>query len=495
MSMPVTLGELLSESSLPKTLAGLPVGDLRIDSRKVQSGDVFVCVGGEQYIPDAIKAGAAAILFDDAKGSSASSVTNEQGTPVIKIKALAEKNAELAARRYPVNLPIIGVTGTNGKSTLVSLIAQFMQRAGSEKVATIGTLGIGVWGEPYIDTGMTTPDIFTNYAYLSAFEEQGVTCAAMEISSHGLMQDRVKDLSINTAVFTNLTQDHLDYHGSFADYRAAKRRLFTMPSVKAAVVNADDENADVMIDGSDHLNVLRFGINASADVMASNLRALSNGMAFDLKTPWGSAAVQSPLLGVFNVYNLLAALCVAALHGIHFSRMLEVIPSIEAIAGRMECLESVAGIQVVVDFAHTPDALEQALKAVKAHTVGRIWVVFGCGGDRDQQKRALMGAVADEIADQIIITSDNPRSESPERIIEMIASGCKKNVYRVADRKEAIGFAIAQAQAGDTVLIAGKGHETVQIIGNKKTPFSDVQVALEFLALRDKSKGVVNHAT
>ena len=514
--MTMLLGTLLDLTSLDTTtadaLAALSIGDLRVDSRQIREGDVFVCLGAEQYIPQVIKAGASVVLLDaqtvdkqaaeaqviDARGFDANtdlrksllavvSTTEQNGVPVLAIDKLSKHTSLLAACRYRQRLPMIGVTGTNGKSTLVSLIAQLIQKTTQRKIGTIGTLGVGLWGKGYHETGMTTPDIFTNYASAEALAEQQASAIAIEVSSHGLMQDRVEGLPIHTAIFTNLTQDHLDYHGTLEDYRDAKRRLFLLPSVKTAVINADDTNASAMIAGSDHLNVLRFGIQSSAAVQASELRALPNGMQFKLKTPWGSAFITSPLLGVFNVYNLLAAICAAAIEGIPFHDITRQIPSLEAIPGRMECLPSVEGIQTVVDFAHTPDALEQALKAIKAHTVGRIWVVFGCGGDRDKQKRALMGAVADEIADHIVITSDNPRSEDPSEIMSAIASGCKKPTQLIEDRYEAIAFAIDQAAAGDSLLIAGKGHETYQLIGDKKLPFSDVDVAKTLLQQRLES--------
>ncbi len=499
--MTIMLGALLDLTSLDAAvadaLAQLPVGDLRMDSRQVQKDDVFVCFGAEQYIPQVVQAGASIVLLeakvDDVAEEqpqtllAAVSVTEQDGVPVLAVNQLSENKALLAARRYPQRLPMIGVTGTNGKSTLVSLIAQLIQKTTQSKVGTIGTLGVGLWGEGYHETGMTTPDIFTSYASVSALADEQASAIAIEVSSHGLMQGRVNGLPIHTAVFTNLTQDHLDYHGTLEDYRDAKRRLFLLPTVKAAVINADDANAKAMIEGCDNLNVLHFGIQSNAAVQASDLRALPNGMQFNLKTPWGNAFVTSPLLGVFNVYNLLAAICAAAIEGIPFHDITQKIPLLEAIPGRMECLPSVDGVQTVVDFAHTPDALEQALKAIRAHTVGRIWVVFGCGGDRDKQKRALMGAVADEIADHIVITSDNPRSEDPSAIMSAIASGCKKPTQLIEDRSEAIAFAIDQAAAGDSLLIAGKGHETYQIVGDKKLPFSDVDVAQALLQQRLES--------
>ncbi|HEY7771850.1 MAG TPA: UDP-N-acetylmuramoyl-L-alanyl-D-glutamate--2,6-diaminopimelate ligase [Marinagarivorans sp.] len=508
----LTLAHLLPDQVLPPTIANLFVGDLRLDSRQVSAGDVFICLGGEAYIDEVVKAKAVAVLFDDnsrdvfnKRGINTASPSYYESTVFVAVPSLAAQLAELAGRKYAtLNMPnIVGVTGTNGKSTLVSLIAQLLQGARQNisrkrqaarqaNVATIGTLGVGVLGEPLVETGMTTPDIFSNYRVLAEFSRRGVTDVAMEVSSHGLSQGRVTGLPITTAVFTNLTQDHLDYHGDIASYAKAKRMLFEMSTVSTAIINADDEQANLMAGGVVSGVVIRYGIHRG-DVRAENIYTRQNGTAFRLTSPWGNADIISPLYGVFNVYNLLAAITTAMVHGAEFAEVVRSIPALQAIAGRMQQLAPVGGVQVVVDFAHTPDGLEQALTALRAHTVGRVWVVFGCGGNRDKQKRALMGAIAEDLAEELILTSDNPRNENPAAILADIASGCKKAVRTIVDRKEAIEYSIEHAMAGDCVLIAGKGHESFQIIKEQKIPFSDVAVANQ--ALAQKSAQLALHTS
>ena len=484
----ITLAQLLPQLTLPSKIANLPVGDLRLDTRLLKSGDVFICIGGEAFIADAVSAKAIAVLIEDGKGIA---VAKDCDTAIIKVPNLAAILPELAHKKYftsALTIPaIVGVTGTNGKSTLVSLIAQLFQKAGPvtpacvPKTATMGTLGVGILGEPLVETGMTTPDVFSNYKMLAEFSSAGVDCVAMEVSSHGLSQGRVTGLPITTAVFTNLTQDHLDYHGDLTSYAKAKQKLFAMPSVQHAIVNADDEQAQLMASAQPSSAVIRYGIH-SGEVLAENIYTRQTGTAFTLRSPWGNAEVISPFYGVFNVYNLLAAIAAVMVQGADFKQVVQAIPALTPITGRMQQLAPVDGVQVVVDFAHTPDGLEQALIALKAHTVGRIWAVFGCGGNRDKQKRALMGAIAEDLADELVLTSDNPRNENPDSILNDIAAGCKKAARIIVDRKEAIEYSITHAAAGDCILIAGKGHETYQVIKEEKIPFSDIAIAEQALA-------------
>lgn len=485
----ITFAQLLPQLILPPHIANLPVGDLRLDTRLLNPGDVFICIGGEAFISDAVNGEAIAILRE---GNEDVSEGSHSDPVIITVPNLSAILPELASRKYSLSsanpLALIGVTGTNGKSTLVSLIAQLLQKAcfvdenrGFMKTATMGTLGVGVLGEPLAETGMTTPDVFSNYKTLAEFSSRDVGCVAMEVSSHGLSQGRVAGLPISTAVFTNLTQDHLDYHGDLTSYAEAKQKLFSMPSVQQIIVNADDDHAELMASSKSSILTIRYGIH-SGEVRAENIYTRQAGTAFTLYSPWGNTDVISPFYGVFNVYNLLGAIATAMVQGADFNRVIESIPSLLPITGRMQQLTPVGGVQVVVDFAHTPDGLEQALIALKAHTVGRIWVVFGCGGNRDKQKRALMGAIAEDIADELVLTSDNPRNENPDSILSDIASGCKKAARIITDRKEAIEYSIAHATAGDCILIAGKGHETYQIIKEQKIPFSDITIAEQALA-------------
>ncbi|WP_394200876.1 UDP-N-acetylmuramoyl-L-alanyl-D-glutamate--2,6-diaminopimelate ligase [Marinagarivorans algicola] len=501
------LATLLEPHQLPETIANLAVGDLRLDSRLIASGDVFICLGGDDFIEAAIRAGAHAILCHaqasdtrQAKFSITYRGAIPQTVPIIYVPDLAQQLQTLAQLRYGRSCtfpPIVGVTGTNGKSTLVSLVAQLLLAAKSHnQVATIGTLGVGVYGEKPFLTGMTTPDILTNYKAMASFKETQVSVVTMEVSSHGLDQQRVAGLPIKTAIFTNLSQDHLDYHKTLEAYAEAKKRLFAMPSVTTCIINADDPFAQTMLTDVKHAHVLFYGLKNDQkcvntnSVMAENIQASPTGTSFDVVSPWGSATVHSPFYGEFNVYNCLAAICAAVVEGADFKRVVAAIIHLEPVLGRMQPLAMSEQIQVVIDYAHTPDALKQTLLALRAHATGRLWVVFGCGGDRDKRKRAQMGAVAQELADEIVLTSDNPRSEDPNSILADIAKGCEREAHIIADRKEAIEYALGHAQVSDCVLIAGKGHEQFQIIGNIKKPFSDADVATRILASLGRLKNM-----
>jgi UDP-N-acetylmuramoyl-L-alanyl-D-glutamate--2,6-diaminopimelate ligase len=467
----MTLTELLEglwPPALYHHLGAQPVGDLYLDSRQLDQGGVFVCLGEAQHAQSALQHGASLVLSDKPLPPLA--------IPVLVLPGLSLQLQVLAKRRYPQLPDIIGVTGTNGKSTLVALIAQFLTAAGVS-VATVGTLGAAVWGQPLVSTGMTTPDILTNYRLLAQFAERGIQQVAMEVSSHALAQGRVAGLPIRVAVFTNLTQDHLDYHGTLEAYGACKARLFAFDTLHHQVVNADDAWGQRLpcLPGVVrwHYSLQQPGSTFYAEELVAN----TQGMAFDLQYAGSVTPCQSPLFGAFNVANVLAAMGAALAVGVPWSRLLTVINRLKPVAGRLEALEVVDGVRTFVDFAHTPDGLEQTLKALRHHTPGRLWVVFGCGGDRDRQKRPLMGAVAEAFADEIVLTSDNPRSENPVEIIREIAAGCQGPVHCFQDREAAIAFAIGKALPGDSILLAGKGHETHQWVGDQALPFSDVAVA------------------
>lgn len=490
------LADLLADYPLPKTIANLIVGDLRLDSRLINPGDIFICLGADAFIPNAIAAGAVAVLCEAATNDNFHteySLEDAKPAPIIFVPQLKNQLSAFAAVRYgcaKIFPPIVGITGTNGKSTLVSLIAQLLSLVKpNSKVATIGTLGVGVHGKQLNFTGMTTPDLLTNYKYMADFAEAKVSVVTMEVSSHGLDQGRVLGLPIKTAVFTNLTQDHLDYHRTLTAYANAKKQLFTMPSIRHCIINADDPFSNLMADAAHNSQIFFYGLNANTQqsdhnyIFAKNIKATSNGTIFEIFSPWGKALVKSPLYGKFNVYNCLAAICAAVLEGVNFQEVVALIPQLKPVLGRMQLISGSDQVQVIVDFAHTPDALEQTLTALKSHTLGRLWVVFGCGGNRDKQKRALMGAIAEDLADEVVLTSDNPRYEDPNIILQDIASGCKSASHIIVDRKEAIEYALTHAQAGDCVLIAGKGHEEYQLIQDTKIPFSDISVATQVLKI------------
>ena len=311
----------------------------------------------------------------------------------------------------------------------------------------------------------------------------------MEVSSHSLVQRRVAGLQIDTAVFTNLTRDHLDYHGNLNSYAAAKARLFAMAGLKNAVINIDDNVGRLILANLDPLvNGISYSVeNHSADIHCDRISISASGIDAEVVTPWGRGRLNSSLLGKFNLANLLAVIGAAGMQGFALDKILQAAVSLTAVTGRMELVDTNARPAVVIDYAHTPDALEKALQALRNHCQGELWVVFGCGGDRDIGKRAEMGKVADHRADNIVVTSDNPRTESPEKIIDQVLLGITRDVSVVVDRRDAIRTAIKDAQPNDVILIAGKGHEDYQILGAQRLPFSDQ--AESRLALRSREGG------
>jgi UDP-N-acetylmuramoyl-L-alanyl-D-glutamate--2,6-diaminopimelate ligase len=383
---------------------------------------------------------------------------------------------------------VIGVTGTNGKTSTVQLLAQALEYLG-HRAATIGTLGAGLHGQ--VQEGeRTTPDAINVQGLLASFRNDGATHVAMEVSSHALEQGRVAAVAFDVAAFTNLTRDHLDYHGTMEAYGEAKARLFAWPTLEAAAINVDDAFGRTLAQRIPQgARALRLSAEsrADADIRATNIVTSAEGLAFDLQTPWGSHAVRSRLLGRFNVANLLAVIaCLGALDA-PFERIVEAVEALEPINGRMNRLGGVSGLPlVVVDYAHTPDALEQALTALRAHCEGELICVFGCGGERDAGKRPQMGGIAERLADRIIVTDDNPRGEDGDLIVAQIVAGLRQPDMATVerDRAKAIGLALSSAQPGDVVLIAGKGHETYQEGAHGKRPFDDLAVARQALEVR-----------
>jgi UDP-N-acetylmuramoyl-L-alanyl-D-glutamate--2,6-diaminopimelate ligase len=412
------------------------------------------------------------------------------GAHVIWINGLRSQVGEIAARFYgrpSESLRVVGVTGTNGKTSIVQLLASALDQLGA-KAATIGTLGAGMVGA--IDSGeRTTPDAISVHALLAQFRAAGATDVAMEVSSHALDQGRVNAVAFGLAVFTNLTRDHLDYHGDMSAYGAAKSRLFTWPGLRTAIINVDDEFGRVLASGlAGAVTCLRYSSEGNAaEIRASAIRTGGEGLRFVLSTPWGEAEVATPLLGRFNVANLLAVAGSLGAFGYSFAQIHNVLPQLRPVAGRMNRLGGERELPlVVVDYAHTPDALEQALTSLRAHCRGRLICVFGCGGDRDQGKRPQMGGIAERLADRIIVTDDNPRSENGDFIVTQILAGLARphaaTVQR--DRAQAIALALHEARYGDVVLIAGKGHEPYQEIAGVRHPFDDLDVARRALEVR-----------
>lgn len=454
---------------------------LILDSRQVQKNDVFVALSGEaydghDYIDEALAKGAVAVLAERDSTKNARTII---------VPELRHRLGLIASRLYQnpsERMTVVGVTGTNGKSSITHYCAQALQRCGYP-CGVIGTLGYGFL-PALIPLANTTPDAVMLQRILAKMRDQGADSIAMEVSSHGLHQERVSGITFDTAVFTNISRDHLDYHGDMNAYQTQKRRLFSMPGLKHAIINADDHfGQEIIRDLRDTVPIIAYGLQTHADlncpqIIAQNIRQNAKGFRANIESPWGSGELRSQLLGQFNISNLLAVLAVLMIRGISFDTALEVLSHAQNVTGRMQAYGGEKQALVVVDYAHTPDALQQALLALKPHTQGKLWCVFGCGGDRDRGKRPLMGQVAERFSDQLILTNDNPRSESPQTIIEEIKSGliCPWAVEVELDRGAAIAHAIDCAEPGDVVLIAGKGHEAYQIIGDEKLPFSDIEL-------------------
>ncbi|OOG66236.1 UDP-N-acetylmuramoyl-L-alanyl-D-glutamate--2,6-diaminopimelate ligase [Rhodanobacter sp. B04] len=460
------------------------VSGLALDSRRVRRGDAFFALRGSQghgieFAASAVQRGAQVVLAE------APAVEVEAlDVPLLWIDGLHDQVSEIAARfhdRPTEAMRVVGITGTNGKTSCVQLLAQALTFLG-RRTASIGTLGAGVHGQ-LREGERTTPDAISVQGLLAEFREAGVSHVAMEVSSHALEQGRVAAVDFEVAAFTNLTRDHLDYHGSMEAYGAAKAKLFAWPGLQSAVINLDDafgrELATQLPAG---VKPLRFSMAdaAGAEITASAVATSAEGLAFRLRTPWGTHALNSHLLGRFNVANLLIVVaCLGAL-GEPFERIVAAVEQLQPVNGRMSRLGGLHGLPlVVVDYAHTPDALEQALNAVRAHCSGRLICVFGCGGERDAGKRPLMGAIAARLADIAIVTDDNPRGEDGDLIVAQIVAGMQapRAMTVERDRATAIGQALQLAQSGDVVLIAGKGHETYQEGAAGKRPFDDLAVA------------------
>ncbi|MEQ6291155.1 UDP-N-acetylmuramoyl-L-alanyl-D-glutamate--2,6-diaminopimelate ligase [Vogesella sp. GCM10023246] len=473
----------------PAVLQGLGVAVSRVetDSRRVLPGDLFLACRGEysdgrDFIAAALEKGAAAVLWDDADGFQWSPAWQVPNLPVANLRA----NAGIVAAHvygYPSrDMAVVGITGTNGKTSISHWLAQAYALLG-EKAALIGTVGNGFYGE-LTQTTHTTPDPITVQQKLAEYRRQGASVVSMEVSSHGLDQFRVNGVAFRSAVFTNLTRDHLDYHGSMEQYGASKAKLFHWQGLQHAVINADDEFGRTLAAGIDaaHTQVITYGLE-QGDVRPLSLAANLDGLQLTVTTPWGDADIKSPLLGRFNAANMLACLAVLCANGVALDDAARVLGKIQPARGRMQRIGSSLEPLVVVDYAHTPDALDKALATLSdiRPAGSKLFCVFGCGGDRDKGKRPIMGGIAERIADVAVVTSDNPRSEDPQAIISDIVAGMQAAGHVEIDRAAAIHWAVLQARVGDVVLIAGKGHEEYQDIAGVKHPFSDFRVAEDAL--------------
>lgn len=449
--------------------------DLTLDSRAIRRGDVFLAlpghkVDGRQFIEKALAQGAVAVLVHtDNPQEQGKVIATGQGVQIY-FYSLAQCVSAVAAMRYPViqgqSMAIVGITGTNGKTSTSQLCAQLVTLL-EGKAAVMGTLGNGLWGE-LVDSGNTTADAITLMRQLHEFAGKGVNTCAMEVSSHGLVQGRVDAVPFDVAVFTNLTRDHLDYHGDIENYAAAKQMLFRFDSLRHGLLNLDDPIGSAWLAELQNAPAQLWGFSIEAHQEAAfytkNAQFNDQGVQATLVWPEGEIDICSPLLGAFNLSNLLAALSALYLRGMDMRALVAKVPDLVPVAGRMERFTTADNITLVVDYAHTPDAIEQALNALRRHCAGELWCVFGCGGDRDKGKRPLMGQAAEQFADRIMLTSDNARSEDPKQIITDIIQGLTQpeRALTEVDRVAAIKQVVAQAQSGDVILLAGKGHETYQ---------------------------------
>lgn len=473
----------------------LEVTGIEMDSRRVSTGDLFLACnsqGGDSrhhglaFLDQALERGAAAVAWEPAAGWARPDIA----VPEVAVEQLSARVGEIAARYYgrpSERLYCVGITGTDGKTSTAYLLAQALDRL-KVPAAYLGTLGSGRVGQLRAATH-TTPDPVSLQRLLAAWCSEGVQACAMEVSSHALDQQRVAGLHFDVAILTNITRDHLDYHGTVERYAAAKRCLFERPERYAAVFNRDDPHgASWAEEFGNRAAVTVYGIEGDKPrgphLIARELRLTPEGIRFEIDSHLGRATLHSRLLGRFNVYNLLAALGALLARDLPLDAAVAALAESQTVPGRIEGFRGPkAEPMVVVDYAHTPEALEQILKAVRAHTPGRLFCVFGCGGDRDRGKRPLMGAVAAQLADQIVVTDDNPRSERPQAIVEDILAGLEPAARAAArvvhDRAQAIRGAIAEAGANDVVVVAGKGHETTQTYGSEAREFSDRRYVAE----------------
>jgi UDP-N-acetylmuramoyl-L-alanyl-D-glutamate--2,6-diaminopimelate ligase len=496
----MTAEQLTGHPTLTSLLAGLldiapdldrPVQAVTLDSRTVEPGTLFLaCAGTRQhglsYARQAAEAGAVAVAWepDAGEGDRLAASLSDLAVPLLAVPALSWHASAIAGRFYgdpSQRMCVYGITGTNGKTSISQLLAQALND--ETPSAMIGTLGYGFPGALRA-TGMTTPDAVTLQRLLAEMRQQGACDLTMEVSSHALDQGRAEAISFDGAIFTNLSRDHFDYHGSLENYAAAKRRLFQMPGLGFAVINLDDEEGRRLLYKLEPgVEAMAYTLDGAAElpeglsgwVRARSVMPTSTGLEIDLSSHRGEGVLKSRLLGRFNASNLLAVLLVLLVRGWDLPRTLRVMQRLNTVPGRMQLLGGGKQPPVVVDYAHTPDALEKALLAVREHCAGRLSVVFGCGGDRDRGKRPQMGALAERLADQVYVTDDNPRSESSATIIEEILAGMQAPDKAMVepDRQLAIQRAIREAAVGDLVLVAGKGHEDYQLVGGERFHFDD----------------------
>ncbi|WGO97713.1 UDP-N-acetylmuramoyl-L-alanyl-D-glutamate--2,6-diaminopimelate ligase [Saccharophagus degradans] len=496
-------GVWLAETPLDASVANIKVSGVSLDNRTLSAGSVFIAVPGDKvdgraFIEKCDSATAAVLAEADTFG-----VDLAGAVPVVHIPQLKQKISRVAANFYghpSRSLTIIGITGTNGKTTCAYLLAQLLSKL-QFSCGMVGTLGFAKFDENgapvnLTDTGLTTPSALDCQKILAELQQQ-VGAVAMEVSSHGLAQGRVADVDFNGAIFTNLSRDHLDYHASLEEYAATKAELFEREELSFVVINADDAVGVNILTNGVAPQAIAYSYSLGGEqalvaqsentVVAHSIEWGSSQTVAQLHTPWGAAELATVLVGRYNLSNVLAVLTTACALGYPLVDVVAQVKTLQAAPGRLQRVNSSEQpLAVFVDYAHTPDALEKVLSEVAAYTQGKLWVVIGCGGNRDVGKRPLMAEVAERLANCVVLTSDNPRDENPELILKDMLAGLKNKdaAMVIADRKNAIEYAVANAAENDAIVIAGKGHENYQLVKGEKLPFDDALIAKEFLAAK-----------
>ena len=487
----------LQDVEIPAGIPDVEITGIALDSRQIRPGNLFVAIGGLQvdghrHIADALRGGSAAVVgqrsLDELRTLVPQALLASHPYVIVPDSRLALAQLSAAFHRYPGrHLRVIGVTGTDGKTTTVRLVAAILAAAG-HRTGQISTVS-AIIGRQEVGTGFhtTTPEAPEVQAYLARMVETGMEYAVLESTSHGLAQHRVAGCEYDVAVLTNITREHLDYHGTFEAYRAAKASLFhslatayRKPGVpKVSILNTDDASYEYMA-GIPTDEQITYGIKHDADVEAAEIEYDAQGTHFLARTPFGPLPISTSLPGRFNIYNILAAMAAGLSQGVSLEAMQEGIASVRGVLGRMERVAMGQDFTAIVDFAHTPNALRRALETVRAMTSGKVIVVFGCAGLRDREKRAPMGRIAGELADSVVITAEDPRTESLDDIMAQIAQGCDaagrkegSDYWLIGDRAEAIQCAVDMAKTGDLVIITGKGHERSMCFGTTERPWSD----------------------
>ncbi len=496
-----SLSDLLKDWIHVKSKDETMITGLSINSQTTQAGDLFLALQGLnshglEFAAQAVSKGAAAIAWEVSENVDGFLNKIDKKINCIPVADLQQHVSAIADKFYSSpskQINLIGVTGTDGKTSVSQFIAQGLKKL-NQTCAVIGTLGYGVYPD-LSEATHTTPDAVRVQSLLHEFVQQKSKYAVIEASSHGLSQGRLSGVQINTAVFTNLGRDHMDYHANLKEYGEAKRILFAMPGLNNAVINVDDTFGQQLANEfANKINLITYAVQKhhqskrseiGSYIYAKKIRAEKTLTTIELDTSWGEATIQINLLGTFNVSNVMATMGALLASGYRFEEVVNIMPSLHTIAGRMQAVNhiDINKPTVIIDYAHTPQALQNVLQSLQEHSSSKLWCVFGCGGDRDSGKRSLMAQAVEQFATHAIVTDDNPRTENPDAITKQIISGFSTDaVYTlIHDRKEAIEYAIQNAAAEDIVLLAGKGHETVQIINNEHLPFDDYEIANAYL--------------